>query len=165
MTHLNKVICGKIEDVLRQYPPGIFSAVLCDPPYGLGEVRDIEALLKAWLANADGTDQQTAGFMGRDWDKVPHPGIWREVLRVMAPGAFIMAFSGCRTVDLLGISMRLAGFQDNNLLLWLQGQGFPKAADCSKAIDRQEYKRREAAIRRALAEKGYPDVIWNSDHE
>jgi len=58
--------------------------------------------------------------MGKGWDKVPPPSVWREVLRVMKPGAYILCFAGCRTVDLMGISLRLAGFEDNNLLAWLR---------------------------------------------
>jgi len=140
---MNKVICGKVEDVLKDYPPGTFQAVLTDPPYGLGTVKDIHGLLRHWLDGTDGEHLQTSGFMGRDWDAVPSPETWREVLRVLSPGAFIMAFSGCRTQDLMGVSMRLAGFEDNSCLYWMYSSGFPKSTDVSKQIDKRAGAERE----------------------
>jgi len=123
---------GDVEDVLPTLPEGSMTACLCDPPYGLGEVKDIKALLRAWLDGDGGDSQQTNGFMGKDWDKVPSPSVWREVLRVLAPGALVLAFSGARTCDLLGMSMRLAGFRDSDMLVWLVGSAFTKGADVSK---------------------------------
>lgn len=132
----DRIICGDCLEVLRSFPDNSIDAVVTDPPYGLGEVKDLPGLLRAWLNGEDGGEWQTNGFMNRGWDKVPPPSVWREVLRAMKPGAYILCFAGCRTVDLMGISLRLAGFADNNLLAWLQGQGFPKATDVGKMIDR-----------------------------
>jgi len=39
--------------------------------------------------------------------------------------------------------MRLAGFRDNGLLLWLSGQGFPKSTDVSKMIDKAAKVKRQ----------------------
>jgi len=137
------VICGDCLEVLRGFPDNSIDAVVTDPPYGLNEIKDLPGLLRAWLEGEDGSEWQTKGFMGKGWDKVPPPSVWREVLRVMKPGAYILCFAGCRTVDLMGISLRLAGFEDNNLLAWLQGQGFPKATDVGKMIDRAAGAERE----------------------
>jgi len=134
---VDRVICGDCLDVLRSFPDNSVDAVVTDPPYGLNEIKDLPGLLRAWLEGEDGSEWQTKGFMGKGWDKVPPPSVWREVLRVMKPGAYILCFAGCRTVDLMGISLRLAGFEDNNLLAWLQGQGFPKATDVGKMIDKR----------------------------
>lgn len=116
-------------------PDNSIGAVITDPPYGLGKVRDLKALLLAWI-NGEHDNQQSKGFMGKDWDKVPSPKIWEEIYRVMKPGAYILTFAGCRTIDLMGISMRLAGFEDNNLLAYVFGSGFPKSCDLGKQIDR-----------------------------
>lgn len=48
-------------------------------------------------------------------------------------------FAGSRTQDLMGLSIRLAGFEIRDTLGWIYGSGFPKNMDISKAID----KRRE----------------------
>jgi len=130
------VICGNCLEVLQSFPDNSIDAVVTDPPYGLNEIKDLPGLLRAWLEGEDGSKWQTKGFMGKGWDKVPPPSVWREVFRVMKPGAYILCFAGCRTVDLMGISLRLAGFEDNNLLAWLQGQGFPKVTDVGKMIDK-----------------------------
>jgi len=152
---VDRVICGDCLEVLRSFPDNSVDAVVTDPPYGLNEIKDLPGLLRAWLEGEDGSEWQTKGFMGKGWDKVPPPSVWREVLRVMKPGAYILCFAGCRTVDLMGISLRLAGFEDNNLLAWLQGQGFPKATDVGKMIDRAAgAERKVVGYRESL---GYPD--------
>jgi len=133
---VDRIICGDCLEVLRSFPDNSIDAVVTDPPYGLNEIKDLPGLLRAWLEGEDGSEWQTKGFMGKGWDKVPPPSVWREVLRVMKPGAYILCFAGCRTVDLMGISLRLAGFEDNNLLAWLQGQGFPKATDVGRQLEK-----------------------------
>jgi len=140
---VDRIYCGDCLKVLRQFPDNSIDAVVTDPPYGLNEIKDLPGLLRAWMDGEDGSEWQTKGFMGKGWDKVPPPSVWREVLRVMKPGAYILCFAGCRTMDLMGISLRLAGFEDNNLLAWMQGQGFPKATDVGKMIDRAAGAERE----------------------
>jgi len=155
---IDRIICGDCLEVLRQFPDNSIDAVVTDPPYGLNEIKDLPGLLCAWMDGEDGSEWQTKGFMGKGWDKVPPPSVWREVLRAMKPGAYILCFAGCRTVDLMGISLRLAGFEDNNLLAWLQGQGFPKATDVGKMIDRA------AGAKRKVVGKYQPpgmDKPWN----
>src|SRR5699024_6061964 len=46
-------------------------------------------------------------------------------------------FAGARTQDLMGLSIRLAGFEIRDTLGWVYGSGFPKSMDISKAIDKQ----------------------------
>ena len=136
VAEVNAVLCGNCAEVLREFPDNYFDACVTDPPYGLNEIKDLPGLLRAWLEGEEGWEWQTKGFMGKGWDKVPPPSIWKEVLRALKPGAYILCFAGCRTVDLMGISLRLAGFEDNNLLAWIFGSGFPKAVDVSKMIDK-----------------------------
>ena len=45
-------------------------------------------------------------------------------------------FAGARTQDLMGLSIRLAGFEIRDTLGWVYGSGFPKSMDISKAIDK-----------------------------
>jgi len=134
---LNQVIHGDCLEVLRTMPDNSVDAVVTDPPYGLSREPDIEEVLRHWLAGDD-YKHRGGGFMGKEWDSfVPGPAVWREVCRVVKPGGHILCFAGTRTVDLMGISLRLGGFEIRDCLQWLYGSGFPKSLDVSKAIDKK----------------------------
>jgi hypothetical protein len=61
-------------------------------------------------------------WSGNSWDSmVPGPGIWREVLRTLKPGARGGVFSGTRTLHLMVASLRLAGFEIENVWGWTYG--------------------------------------------
>jgi hypothetical protein len=55
----------------------------------------------------------------------------------------LLAFAGTRTYDLMGISIRMAGFEIRDSIGWVYGSGFPKSLDVSKAIDKQAGAERE----------------------
>jgi site-specific DNA-methyltransferase (adenine-specific) len=77
-------------------------AVVTDPPYGLS-------------------------FMGKGWDHgVPGVEFWTAALRVLKPGAHLLAFGGTRTYHRLACAIEDAGFEVKDCLTWLYGQGFPK---------------------------------------
>jgi len=77
------------------------------------------------------------GFMGKDWDHgVPGVETWREVLRVLKPGANLLAFGGPRTFHRLAVAIEDAGFELYDSIAWIHGQGFSKGLDISKAIDK-----------------------------
>lgn len=131
------ILVGDCRDVMARLPGGSVSALVTDPPYGLAEYRaeEVAAMLGAWIAG-EPYHKGGRGFMGKAWDSaVPGPDVWREAFRVMRPGACGLVFAGSRTVDLMGIALRLAGFEIRDGLQWLYGSGFPKSADVSKAID------------------------------
>ena len=134
-----RVIAGDCLAALRPLPDASVDAVVTDPPYGLAEhrVRDIAAAMGAWLAGDREHVPDGRGFMGRDWDAfVPPPAVWDECLRVLRPGGHMLVFAGSRTVDLMGLSIRLAGFELRDGLQWLYGSGFPKGIDVARALDR-----------------------------
>lgn len=137
-THARGTIdVGDVLAVLRHYPDGYFDAVLTDPPYGLSDPPDMAEVLDAWL-KGEAYQGARAGFMGKAWDAfVPGPEVWREVYRVMKPGAHIMAFAGSRTHDLMTLAIRLAGFEVRDALMWIYGTGFPKSMAIDKAIERR----------------------------
>ena len=89
----------------------------------------------------------------------------KAVLRVAKPGAMMLAFGGTRTHHRLMCAIEDAGWEIRDVVMWLYGSGFPKSANISKMLDKQEYRRRETAIKAVLAEKGYTDITWSSDHE
>jgi DNA modification methylase len=99
---------GDVLARLREMPAGAFAGAFCDPPYGLK-------------------------FMGAAWDYgTPGAETWREVLRVLKPGAFLLAFGGTRTHHRLTCAIEDAGFEIRDCIIWLYGSGFPKAKSCLK---------------------------------
>ena len=143
---------GDCLDVLRAMPEASVEAVVTDPPYGLSATTtgDVVKALTAWLAGEE-YRKRGVGFMGRTWDAfVPGPEVWREVLRVLKPGGHAVVFAGARTADLMGMALRIAGFEIRDQLQWVTGQGFPKSLDISKAIDRMAGAEREVLVERTL---------------
>ena len=68
-------------------------------------------------------------------------------MRVLKPGGHMAVFAGARTQDLMGLSIRLAGFEIRDTLGWIYGSGFPKSMDVSKAIDKAAGVEREVVGR------------------
>jgi len=140
-----EVITGDCIEALRGMPDASIDAVVTDPPYGLSQhtAADTAACLRAWVEGREYRHSR-GGFMGRSWDAwVPGPEVWREVLRVLKPGGHALVFAGSRTVDLMGIALRLSGFEIRDSLHWLMGTGFPKSHNISKAIDKTAGAERE----------------------
>jgi DNA modification methylase len=140
---------GDVLDVLRGMESNSMSACLCDPPYGLGTKQPTTEEMVAYLT---GSRLDTGGdFMGKQWD-LPSVEVWREVYRVLKPGAYLLAFGGSRMFDLLAVGIRAAGFEYRDTCMYLYGSGFPKSLDVSKAIDGAA-----GAVREVVGEKRTPD--------
>jgi DNA modification methylase len=130
---------------MQKLPDNSIDSIVTDPPYGLGEIKDLPSLLNAWMNNEDDSHAVGKnGFMGKEWDKsVPSPKVWKECIRVLKPGGHLLVFAGTRTQDLMGISIRLAGFELRDEIAyfgnlhWVYGSGFPKSHNISKAIDKR----------------------------
>lgn len=118
-------------------------SVCTDPPYGLTSVvkrfgKDGSA--PALSNGATGVfGRQSAGFMGSKWDGTGierDPEFWALVYEILLPGGYCLAFSSPRTGHWQACAMELAGFIMHPFLGWIYGQGFPKAHNASKAIDK-----------------------------
>jgi site-specific DNA-methyltransferase (adenine-specific) len=145
MTLSIRLLQGDCLEVLKDLPGDSIDAVVTDPPYGLSQhsPEDVQVCLHAWL-NGKPFETTRGGFMGKTWDSwVPGPEIWKEVFRVLKPGGHALVFAGTRTVDLMGIALRLAGFETRDMVAWVYGSGFPKSLDVSKAIDKAAGAERE----------------------
>jgi len=96
--------------------------------------------------------------MGKDWDHgVPGVAYWREVWRVLKPGAVLMAFGGTRTHHRLACAIEDAGFELFDTIMWVYGSGFPKSHNISKAIDKAAGAEREVAGPGQYANRGRVD--------
>ena len=127
---------GDSLETLKTLPAESISALVTDPPYGLGTYKeaDVRACLSAWTRGETWQPPTRGGFMGKAWDSwTPPPELWREVRRVMKHGAHGLVFASARTQDLMSISLRLAGFEIRDSLQWLYSTGFPKSYDFEKA--------------------------------
>ena len=80
-------------------------------------------------------------FMGKSWDKtLPDTEIWKETFRVLKEGSFICVMAAPRTDVLWRICRDLeeAGFDMSfTNIEWVYHNGFPKASDTSKQIDKR----------------------------
>ena len=138
---MHTIIHGDCLEELKKLEDNSVDAVITDPPYGLSNTKpkQVADVLKAWVAgDTVSVPAKRGGFMGKDWDSfVPPPAVWEECMRVLKPGGHMAVFAGARTQDLMGLSIRLAGFEIRDTLGWIYGSGFPKSHDIGKAIDKR----------------------------
>jgi len=110
-----KLDCIYNEDCLqglKKIQSNSVDAVITDPPYGLS-------------------------FMGKKWDyNVPSVDIWKECLRVLKPGGYLLSFGGTRTCHRLTCAVEDAGFEIRDMIMWVYGSGFPKSLNIGKAVDK-----------------------------
>ena len=110
------VINGNNIDILKQYPDNYFDSIVTDPPYGIE-------------------------FLGKDWDKnTGSIETWKECLRVLKPGGYLLAFSAARTYHRLATNIEDVGFEIKDQLMWIYSSGFPKAQDIGKMIQKKQGK-------------------------
>ena len=144
------IIHGDCLEELKKLEDNSVDAVVTDPPYGLSNTKpqQVADVLKAWVTgDTVSVPAKRGGFMGKDWDSfVPPPAVWEECMRVLKPGGHMAVFAGARTQDLMGLSIRLAGFEIRDNLGWITGSGFPKSMDISKAIDKGQGKNRQRQL-------------------
>jgi DNA modification methylase len=134
--------CGDCIEVLATLPENSVDACCTDPPYHL--VSIVKRMSKDGSApvgfGSDGRYQRlSGGFMGSKWDGGDiafRPELWCEVLRVLKPGAHLLAFGGTRTFHRMACAIEDAGFEIRDCVQWLYGSGFPKSHDVSKGIDK-----------------------------
>ena len=152
-----KLYHGDCLEELKKIPDNSVDSIVTDPPYGLSNTKPAQVadVLKAWVTgDTVSVPAKKGGFMGKDWDSfVPPPAVWEECMRVLKPGGHMAVFAGARTQDLMGLSIRLAGFEIRDTLGWITGSGMPKSLDVSKAIDKQRNDKQETlAVTSRLSE-------------
>lgn len=119
----NEVIQGDCVEEMQNLPENSVDAVVTDPPYNFDK-----------------------GFMGKDWDNIGSPKQYQEwcmewgqeALRVLKPGAYLVAFSGTKMYHRLVTGLEDAGFRIVDQISWMYGSGFPKSHDFTKDLSDEE---------------------------
>lgn len=105
--------CDCIEG-MKELSENSIDSIVTDPPYGLS-------------------------FMNKKWDyDVPKIEIWKECLRVLKPGGYLLSFAGTRTQHRMAVNIEDAGFEIRDMIAWVYGSGFPKSHNIAKTIDKME---------------------------
>lgn len=126
---------GDCRDVIKTLADCSIDACVTDPPYSLQTINKRFAKVgrndKTW--SRFGPHQRTArGFMNQKWDTGETafaPDFWVEVLRVLKPGAHLVAFGGTRTYHRLACAIEDAGFEVRDQIGWLFGSGSDEVLD------------------------------------
>jgi len=104
---------GNCLDSLKGMLDNSVDSIVTDPPYGIS-------------------------FMSKKWDyDVPSVEIWKECLRVLKPGGFLLSFSSTRTYHRMTINIEDAGFEIRDMICWTYSSGFPKSHNISASIDKK----------------------------
>lgn len=131
-----RILQGDCRDVLATLDADSIDACVTDPPYELTtSKKGGRGLASVSLATPHGRARVTTGFMGMTWDgngAAFDVETWRQLLRVLKPGAHVVAFGGSRTYHRLVCAVEDAGFEIRDQLAWLYGNGFPKGTDKAK---------------------------------
>jgi len=114
-----KLLLGDCKEKLKELEDNSIDAIVTDPPYGLS-------------------------FMGKKWDyDVPSVDIWKECLRVLKPGGYLLSFAGTRTQHRMAVNIEDAGFEIRDMIAWVYGSGFPKSLNIGKAVDKLQGNERK----------------------
>ena len=131
---------------LKTIKDNIFDSCVTDPPYHLASIVKRFGPGQKPINNHDtkiGRDgpfhKIARGFMGQTWDGGDiafKTEIWKEVFRVLKPGAFLLSFAAPRNYHLMATAIENSGFEIRDQIMWLYGSGFPKSHNIGKFVDK-----------------------------
>ena len=83
---------GNCLEVMNGLEDNSVDSIITDPPYGIS-------------------------FMGKKWDyEVPSVEIWKEALRVLKPGGYLLSFASTRTQHRMACNIEDAGFEIRDMI-------------------------------------------------
>jgi len=139
---LNTIYQGDCIEVMKKIDDNFIDAIITDPPYGLtNEKSGFHRGKKSQF-----TRLAKGGFMGKKWDGtgIEHNvDMWRECLRVLKPGGYLLSFGGTRTHHRMACAIEDAGFEIRDMIAWIYGSGFPKSLNIGKAVDKLQGRERK----------------------
>ena len=94
------IILGDCIAKLKDFPENYFHSCVTDPPYGMGMEQ---------------------------WDhSIPDITIWKEVYKILRPGAFCLSFCSPQLYHRLAASIEDAGFIIQDQIMWMTTTKMPK---------------------------------------
>jgi site-specific DNA-methyltransferase (adenine-specific) len=102
MSSTYDIITGNCQTILPNYGENFFHSCITDPPYGMG-------------------------IVGEEWDySVPTVDIWKQVFRVLRPGAFCLSFCSPELYHRMAVNVEDAGFIIKDQIMWMTTTKMPK---------------------------------------
>ena len=111
---MSELLQGDCLVKLKEIADNSVDAIITDPPYELG-------------------------FMGKKWDSsgiAYNVEMWKECLRVLKPGGYLLSFGGTRTYHRMACAIEDAGFEVRDMIEWVYGSGFPKSRKIGKDVEK-----------------------------
>lgn len=125
------IVHGNMLSLLPQWAADgfTFDAIVTDPPYHLASIAKRfgkEGSAPAKHGKDGAAARLSRGFMGSEADAGEisfQPETWRACLDVLKPGGRVFVFGGTRTWFKTAAAMDAAGFEIEDTLMWVYGQG------------------------------------------
>jgi site-specific DNA-methyltransferase (adenine-specific) len=121
---------GDCLEVLPLLEASSIDSCVTDPPYHLTNNTGPRSPYPGQYTPIGKPKAPKGGFMGKQWDGGDiafRPETWAAVLRVLKPGAHLLAFSSTRTYHAMASAIEAAGFEIRDQIAWTYGSGFPKS--------------------------------------
>ena len=100
VNRMYSILHGECQQALSEMEDDFFHACITDPPYGMGM---------------------------DEWDhSVPTVDIWKEVYRVLRPGAFCLSFCSPELYHRMAVAVEDAGFTIKDQIMWMTTTKMPK---------------------------------------
>ena len=100
VNRMYSILHGECQQALSEMEDDFFHACITDPPYGMGM---------------------------DEWDhSVPTVDIWKEVYRVLRPGAFCLSFCSPELYHRMAVPVEDAGFTIKDQIMWMTTTKMPK---------------------------------------
>ena len=94
------IVNGDCQEVMSRMEENSIQTCVTDPPYGMNFA---------------------------EWDKkVPSIDIWKEIYRVLMPGAFCLSFCSPQLYHRLGVEIENSGFDIKDQIMWMTTTKMPK---------------------------------------